>query len=236
MVSRVTKLVLAGVAITFLITGCSKKDSSPTEPQQTAPSIPTVTFKGPNTNSTDLNVQMVKSYVTVMNAYTMELAPFSAMQGVQSGNTWTWTYTQGTLTVKFTATTQSDGSYQWKMVFNGTDPSDGTVYNNWTAIEGTTSADGKSGSWKIYDENKTILLAEFNWATSNNVLTGTMKEYTNGVFSGQIVLVNNPDNSGELRVYTGSVVTYKAVWQSNGSGQWWTYNSSGTQTGTSTWT
>jgi hypothetical protein len=233
---RLLKFFLPLTLLVLLIAGCSKKDSGPTEPEGSAPSIPVVTFKGPNTNSSDTQATLVKSYVSAMNGYTMIFAPFTALQGVQSGNAWTWTYAEGTLTVKFTATRQGDGSFTWKMVLNGTDPSDGTVYNNWTGIEGTTSADGKNGNWKIYEDNKSSLDAEYVWTTTNNVLTGTLKYYSSGILAGQTVVVNNPDNTGELRMYEGTTMTYKAVWQANGSGQWWTYNLSGAQTGTGTWT
>jgi hypothetical protein len=236
MIRRSTLLMFTALlAFAFLMQGCSKKDSSPTEAAVTAPTIPTLTFKGPNTTSTETNAQMIKSYVSAMNSYTTMFAPYMLIQSVQSGNTWTWTYTEGTLTVKMTSTAQSDGTYLWKLIFNGKDPSDGTTYSNWTGMEGTTSADGKSGSWKIYNDNTTTVVADFSWATTNNVLTGTQKAYTNGTSTGQIVVVNNPDNTGEMRTYTGSVMTYKATWTATGSGQWWTYNSSGTQTGTGTW-
>jgi hypothetical protein len=224
------------VALAFLISGCSKKEDSPTESQSTPPTIPTLTFKGPNTNSTDQNPQMIKSYASAMSSLSMMFAPYMMAQSTQSGNTWTWNYTQSTLTVKITSTRQGDGSYAWKVTLNGRDPADGMQYNNWTAMEGTTSADGKSGSWKVYEENKTVVEGEFSWATVNNVLTGTQKDYTNGVATGQIVLVNNPDNSGEMRVYDGTVMSYKATWTAAGAGQWWTYNSSGAQTGTGSWT
>jgi hypothetical protein len=123
----------------------------------------------------------------------------------------------------------------WKLVLNGVDPSDGVSYNNWTALQGTTSSDGKNGSFKAYEENKTTFELEFDWTTVNSVLTGTHKEYDNGAFTGRNVIVNNPDNSGSMMLYTGAVNTKKATWIANGSGQWWSYNSSGAQTGTGTW-
>jgi hypothetical protein len=225
------------LALTALLAaGCSKKESTPTQPSGAAPTVPTVNFKGPNTTSTDANAQATKSYVQAMNGCAAVFTPFVSLPAQQSGNTWTWTYTDRTLTVKFTCIPQSDGSYQWALVLNGTDPSSGTVYNNWTEVDGATTADGKNGSWRIYDVNRTTVAAEYEWTTTGSVLTGTLKAYTNGVLSGQTVVVNNPDNSGELRVYTGTKLTYKSVWQTNGSGQWWTYDLNGNQTGTGTWT
>lgn len=236
MIHRSTHLFAALLIFAFVLSGCSKKDSSPTEAQVTAPIVPSLVFKGPGTTSTETNAQMIKSYVSAMNVFTTMFSPYQYLQSVRDGNTWTWTYTEGTLTVKMTSAYQSDGTYLWKLILNGKDPSDGVTYNNWTGMDGSTSADGKSGSWKIYEDNKTTIAADFAWATTNNVLTGTQKNYTNGTSSGQIVLINNPDNTGEMKIYTGTVVTYRATWTATGSGQWWTYNSSGTQTGTGSWT
>jgi hypothetical protein len=230
----VGKLVSLGLVSFLLISGCTK-NSSPTEPQQTAPSLPSLTLRSPNTNSTDQNPQTIKSYVTSVNSYTLVLAPLKFLQPVQNGNTWTWTYTQGALTVKFSGTNQADGSAQWMAVVNGTDSS-GTTFTNWTAAQGTTSADGKTGDWKIYDTSATTIAAEISWTTVQNVLTGTLKTYSGGVFQGQAVIINNSDNSGQLTLYSGSSLTYKAAWLSNGSGQWWTYDPDGTQTGTGNWT
>jgi hypothetical protein len=235
MIYRSRPLFTALLLFAFILAGCSKKDDSPTEPQVTAPTVPTLVFKGPNTNSTDQNAQMVKSYVSAINTFTTMFAPYQYLQSVKDGNTWTWTYTEGTLTVKMTAIPQNDGSFLWKMIFNGKDPSSNLTYSNWTAMEGSTSGDGKSGNWKIYDDNTTILAGDFTWATANNVLTGTQKDYSNGVSTGQIVVVNNPDNTGEMRVYSGTAMTYKATWTAAGAGTWWTYNSSGTQSGTGSW-
>lgn len=233
---RFTFLFTTALLFAFILSGCSKKDSSPTEPEVTAPTIPSLVFKGPTTASTETNAQMIKSYVSSMNTFTTMFAPYQYIQSVKNGNTWTWDYTNGTFTVKMTSTAQSDGTYLWKLILNGKDPSSNISYSNWTGMEGSTSADGRSGTWKIYEENKTTIATDFAWTTTNNILTGTQKNYASSSSTSQIVLINNPDNTGEMRIYTGTVVTYKATWTANGSGQWWTYNASGTQTGTGSWT
>lgn len=236
MVRRISHLSIAVLTIALMISGCSKEDGSPTEPQLEPPVIPSVTFKGPTTSSTDVNAQTVKSYVASINSLATMFTPYLYIQSVQSGNTWTWNYVEGTFTAKFTATRQNDGSFLWIFTLNGKDPEDATTYNNWKGLEGTTSADGKSGSWKFYETNTTTQIGEFSWSTTNNVLTGTQKVYTNGAVTDQIVLVNNPDNTGEMKIYTGTVLTYKATWTATGSGQWWTYDPNGSQTGTGSWT
>lgn len=120
------------------------------------------------------------------------------------------------------------------MVLNGTDTS-GATYNNFSAGRGTTSADGKSGTWDLYDSTSTSPLSELNWTTTNNVLNGTLKSFQGGSLGTQTVIVNNPDNSGQMTLYTGTTLTFKAVWQPDGSGDWWTYGPNSVQTGTGNW-
>ena len=222
----------------LVISGCSKK-GNPVQPPANPPALPSVTFKGPNTNSTDQYAQLTESYVLSFKEFSSYTTAFANMSAAQNGNTWTWTYKFGALTETMTTIQNSDGSYSWKVVFNGQASSNDTVYyTNWTLLQGTTSADGKNGSWTIYYENTTIMLAEYNWNTSSGgVLTGTLKTYDNGGnVQSSINVVNNSDGSGSVEDYTGTVLIFKSVWQANGSGQWWTYDSStGGQTGTGNW-
>ena len=231
-----TKFVGATLAFMLIVAGCSKNESSPTENQPSSPPLPNIVFKGPGSSTNDLGLIMIRSYIANANTFAFTFAPLAAATPVQSGSTWTWTYVNKTLTLLLTATNQSDGTYLWKLVFNGVDATDGTTYDHWLGVESTTSTDGKTGNGKSYVRNKSLVASEFNWTVTNNVLTGTLKPYLNGTALGQTIVVNNPDNSGEIRVYTGSILIYKAVWQTNGSGQWWTYDANGVQTGTGTWT
>ncbi|MHB8581445.1 MAG: hypothetical protein ACYDA4_16495, partial [Ignavibacteriaceae bacterium] len=184
--------------------------------------------------------QITESYVLSFKEFSSYTTAFANMSAAQNGNTWTWTYKYNTLTETMTTTQNSDGSYSWKVVFNGQASSNDTVYyTNWTLLQGTTSADGKNGTWTIYYENTTIMLAEYNWNTSSGgVLTGTLKTYDNGDnVQSSINVVNNLDGSGSVEDYTGTVLIFKSVWQANGSGQWWTYDSgTGGQVGTGSWT
>jgi hypothetical protein len=225
-------LMFIGWTTALVLSGCT---NSPTSPEQSTPTIPSVTFKGPATNSSDPNVQSVTSAVASMNIYTQQLSILRSLSGVQKGNALTWTYTLKALTFTLTATAQADGSNQWAMVLNGTDTS-GITYSNSTVGRGTTSADGKNGTWDLYDSTSTSPLSELSWTTTNNILNGTLKSFQGGILLAQTIVVNNPDKSGQMTLYSGSTLTYKAVWQPDGSGQWWTYDPNGAQTGTGNWT
>lgn len=230
------KLIGATLATLLMIAGCSKNDSSPTESQSSTPPLPNIVFRGPASSTNDPGLILLQSYVSNANSLALAFAPFAFVTPVHSGNTWTWTFVNKTLTMALTAVNQTDGTYVWNLFLDGVDATDGTSYAHWLGVEGTTSADGKSGSGKTFVRNKSTVSSEFNWSTTNNILTGTLKPYLNGVMAGQTVIVNNPDNSGEVRAYTGSILVYKSVWLSNGSGQWWTYDANGVQTGSGSWT
>ncbi len=233
-------LFVTAIVLTVVLSGCGSKSSSPTAPAtNTAPSFPSVAISGPKTTSTDQHAQMTVAYAAEVNAYTSGavFAEFTGQNGTQSGNTWTWTVTNGTLTVTFSETKQSDGSYTWQWVANGTDPSTHVTYSNWTFFSGTRSVDGKNGDWKVFNDNKTSLAADFSWSTNaGGTLSGNALLYdTTGTLTGKITAVNNTDKSGEVDVYTGTVLTFKATWVAAGSGSWWTYDNTGTQSGTGTW-
>jgi hypothetical protein len=239
-----TKFVLftIAVAVAVVLAGCSKSSTTPNSPvtQNTAPSFPSVTVSGPTTTSTEAHAQLAVGYAAEVNAYSNSglFGAFAGMNGTQNGNTWTWTITEGTLGVTFTETKQSDGSYTWSWVENGTDPSTKVTYSNWTFFSGNRTSDGKNGDWKVYKDNTTVVAADFSWTTNaSGTPTGTVLGYTSGTLATKIAVVNNSDKSGEVDVYAGTVLTFKATWIASGAGSWWMYDSgTGTQTGTGTWT
>ncbi len=235
-----TFATLLAFALIVGLGGCSKKTDNPAGPvNSTAPSFPTVTFKGPNTNSSDPNVSIIQGYVSLGNAYSNYFNVFAGTNATQSGNTWTWSETNGNESVTFSMTKQSSGSYSWKWVVNGTDQSSGRTYNNKTFFEGTVGADGKSGEWKVYQDTTSLLAADFVWATnSSGTLSGTLSIYQDdgSTVEEKYQIANNSDGSGEVDLYSGTILVYKATWQTNGSGTWITYDSTtGAQTGTGTW-
>jgi hypothetical protein len=233
--------VITVLIITLLIgsIGCKEDKSTPSGPNTTAaPTIPQVTFKGPNTTSTDANAQLAKSNATMMNGVMSQSTYFAAIPAQQNGNTYTWTYGAGGETYTFTGVKQSDGSYVWTLTYTGS--ASGTPVTNFTLWQGTTSADGKTGNWTFYEPGHAGKTDEFTYTTNaSNILTGTWSVYNTGgtTLASKTIIVNNPDGSGSLEVYDdGTFMNYKSVWIANGSGTWYTYDSSGTQIGTGTWT
>ena len=236
------KIIVALAAVYLLaLIGCSKSsnpanvDTAPT----TKPAIPTLTVTGPQTQSSDSYAQTAQLYASVVNVYANFAAPYSQLPATQNGNTWTYGINQGGFSVTITATYNSDGSYTWRMVLNGTESGSSVSYTNWTAMEGTTSADGKSGSWNIYYDNSTQESAAFSFSTnaSGDVTSHLIAYNEDGTVDGKYDFINNHDNSGELSFYTNDVLVMKITWQSDGTGSWWTYDEqTGVQIGHDTWT
>jgi hypothetical protein len=228
-------LFVFGFALSLLAAGCSKK-SSPTSPQtSTPPTFPTVTLKGPNTSSTDTYAVKTKTDIAGLNGTVAspEISLILSVTPVHNGNTWTWTLIEGAATITATATTQPDGSNLWTAKINGTIPGDTVTYNNWTAISGTSSADGKSGNFNTYNVNDTTVAGTAVWTTnSSGQLLATLSLFSQGVLTGKSIVTNNADGSGELDEYAGSTLVFKSTWVNAGSGTWWTYSNTGTQSGT----
>jgi hypothetical protein len=213
------------IVLLAAITGCKKNESSPTDSGGTA-NIPQVSFTGPNTN--DPKAATAKSYATSMNGIMSASSVFANMPAQQNGNTSTWTYGGGGMSYTFTGVKQGDGSYTWSYTFTGTEG--GVSYVNFTMWQGTTSADGKSGSWTFFEPGHTGKTDEYVYSTdANGVLTGTWYIYlTNGSLGGKYVTVNNPDGSGSIDIYgNGTIKSYRAVWKADQSGEEWYYNSDG---------
>ncbi|HEX2865615.1 MAG TPA: hypothetical protein VHO03_01160 [Ignavibacteriales bacterium] len=216
--------------LSLVITSCSKKDDNPTGPEAsgTAPTFPTITFKGPNTSSTDTYATQTNSVITAFNGFPQMLSgPFSAVKPSSEGGDWKWVVSPGNgATETFYATKNSDGSFTWRLILNGKVDADEDAYNNWKAVDGYTSADGKNGNWKIYKPNTTSTVAEFSWTTnSSGTLTGTIIEYDGSTVSSKMEVVNNADNSGSLKQYgANAVLEFQSSWKADGSGEWHSYN------------
>ncbi|MGH2567915.1 MAG: hypothetical protein ACRDGA_06210 [Bacteroidota bacterium] len=216
------------------LSGCEPVND-PLEDNSEPPALPTVTFKSlPDT--THLEAKYTQSTIDAMNGFSF--AYFSTFINVTPTKTqdgFTWTRTLQNLTIRLVAAKQLNEGYTWKIIYNGSD-SQGRTYNNWTLLDGTTTVDSKNATWIVYEDNTTVKTADFEWSTSSTgVLTGTFKLYTGSAVATQIVLTSNPDNSGELKLYDGTVIVYRSLWQANGSGQWWRYDSSGQITSSGSW-
>lgn len=236
-------LVSAIIAASLVMIGCDK-ETNPTAPTTQKPTAPKVSFDGPNTQSTNPYAQQAKGFSQMFNGFAMQFSTLTDIPGgTQNGNVWTYTFNYGTFSETITVEVMGDGSYKWKVTYSGQYEDNGTqvTLNNWTAFEGTSSADGKSGSWKFYMVNTTTLEAEILWSTdAQGNESGILKVYENGVLTEQLNIMNNVDGSGSMQLYSqksNSTQTYLSMeitWLANGTGMYKIYNESGaiTESGT----
>ncbi len=224
------------VAMALLLASCSK--SSSTSPSGTAPKLAAPTFFGPDTSAaadTSYGAYYANYVATLFNATSSTYMGFFTGNGTQTGNTWSWTYTYSGFTATWSATSSSSG-YDWKLMYNGTQG--GVTFSNWTALSGSETTDGKSGSWTIYYPPTTIAAYQVTWSTaSSGIITGTItiNNDTTGAMEEKQVFTNNPDKSGELKVYTGTALTLDVIWTSTGSGTWTEWDDTGTIIGAGSW-
>lgn len=220
---RTSFLMLIASALMFLVFGCDETTNTAEEKPVLAAasvSVPAVNFNVSDTCGSKAYAfaSEVHAFIALANAYANP-AFMTQVNGV-----WTYSVTDDGVTVTITAAKQSDGSYRWTVKMNGTDGTDGTVYANWTAMEASSSADGKSGSVTIYSSDptpSTTIDVSFTWATgAGNMVTYDMQVPQENV---RFVLLSN-GTTGEVTEYTRAnsssswVATgYHATWADNGA-------------------
>ncbi len=211
-----------GTALLFLVftAGDCKKTSS--EPSGSSPTPPSITFSAPGQQ--DVCSQQAYFLVQFANAYSTEFAVFGSLQPAANGNTYTWSLPLDSLTVTVTATRQGDGSFTWEIKYNGVE--DGISYSNKVIATGSSSADGKSGSFTAYDDSTPGAIGTFDWSTApNGDVTGIFIENDSpgGSPSGKIEVISHADGSGEVSTYTwtgsawSSPADFHATWTAPGA-------------------
>jgi hypothetical protein len=215
-------LILVALTLALFVVGCEETNNTGDERPIFAPTSVSVPAYSGNPSDTCsykayLFANNVNAFLALANAYANP-ALITLVNGA-----WTRSITADGVTMTITATRQGDGSYRWLVKLNGTDSDDGTVYANWTAMEATSTADGKSGSVTIYDDSNlpaSTVDASFTWSTgANNMVTYDLQIPVENV---RFVLLSN-GTTGEVTEYTRAsdaspwVTTgYHATWTSNG--------------------
>lgn len=219
-----------------LITSCSQKDNPAGAENQDAVSLPTFSFKAPNTASKDQYATKTKEQISSANDYAQIISSaFVHISPSKNGNTWTWVWQAGGgATETLTGLKNTDGSISWELILNGNIY--GQNYSNRKIMDGTTSADEKKGNWNIYDQNTTILVSRLSWTSDESgVISGTVTNYSFSLVTGKKEIINRPDKSGELTVYDeNSLITFQSSWKTNGSGDWKSYTN-GLETASGSW-
>ncbi|MCK9409039.1 MAG: hypothetical protein WCX28_05745 [Bacteriovoracaceae bacterium] len=226
-------LFVFSLIVAVAMIGCKDEDS-PTTPAQ-KPTSPQISFSGPNTQSDNQYANQAKASAQSFNSQGELFKAFAQLPGTQNGNVWTYSFTANGLTETITSELLSNGSYRWKIVFDGLYEDDDTTITvqHWTAFEGTTTADGKTGSWVVYEYNSTVKQGELIWASdASGNETGTFITYTHGVAEKKLEVVNNVNGTGKLIYYqtgaTGPMYKYLEIsWLADGTGTYQIYKVDG---------
>ncbi len=233
------------LALTVIVAGCSKSSSPTGSSGTSAPALTAPVFSGPDSSATADTSQaaiVAMGAAATFNAISSGyVALFTGLSATQSGNSWTWShsYTTGGKWT-WTATSTSNG-YNWTLVENGTTPS-GT-YNNWTALSGYQSTDGKTGHWVIYSNGTTAVSDSVGWSTDvSGTVSGTIVIYNNsGVVNETMVYTSNKTtHTGTLVIYGGPALAPYKVWNiawTSSGGTWTEYDptNGGAVVGAGTW-
>jgi hypothetical protein len=190
---RYFALVLAAMIIAA---GC---DTATDANSNTPPKIATIAISVPAANFSDTCNAPAYSYASLAQAMVQYATLYAQLPGGTNNNgVWTWSMTDDGITVTITARKLTDGRYEWKIVLNGTDGTD--TYANWTALEGTVAADGKSGSLTFYDDSPTpstnadVIVM---WSTTGTTTTIDFESVQDDM---KFVLITN-GTSGEVSTY-----------------------------------
>jgi hypothetical protein len=214
-------LFALSTAFLFLVLtagGCKKTS---TEPSSTPPVPPSITFSSPGQQ--DPCSQQASALVQLANAYSSQFAIFASLPSTNNGNDYIWTVPLDSLTVTVKGTRQGDGSFTWEIKYNGVE--DGITYSNKVIAGGSSSADGKSGSFTAYDDTTPGIVGTFTWSTSaSNDVTGIFIENASpgGSPADKIEIISRANGSGEVSTFTwnGSAwpttPDFHATWASQG--------------------
>ncbi|MBS3766892.1 MAG: hypothetical protein KGY75_02035, partial [Candidatus Cloacimonetes bacterium] len=226
-------LLVIGIIIVSLLFSCSD-DGGSTGPDEPEPEWQPKTVTVPENMEQSQNpmVQMAVGHINtvngMMNTYSSFFQPQKSYK--DDGPPWEYDWTEGDLTIHLTITEceEADYDYEWTVVLDGSDGE--YTYDNWTYIYAKTSNNNSSGHVTIYEQVTDEVCAIVTWNTDESgVFTMTIEDF-HGTQT-KIELTSNPDGSGEVDYYEqieGSyVIQFRAEWEADGSGQWWTYDENG---------
>jgi len=122
---------------------------------------------------------MVQSQLALTQALTAAGGGYmAALQGAnwgdESSGCWSWSFTDESCTVTYTACETAEG-FEWVFTVNGN--CDGEVFTNWVAGRGTTNADGTEGTFRWFEEQTTNTVGVWTWVVATDRMSGTWYFY-----------------------------------------------------------
>jgi len=228
----------------IILSGCSKNDeNNPVTPKTEEPAkleLKEITVPEHLKQVQDQHAQIALGYIQMANGLTNYAAFFTPPSGAKHlpksnsvEDEWTWTEDNLTVTLVYS---EGESTISWKVILTGL--YEGFTATNWTFMEAEQSKDGNSGHLTIYKPVTTTIAV--NWEWNNNSNGSSSFIFTNFESSMKMQIDVNADDSGILKVFTANdsqfILSYKIIWTAAGSGEWWEYDTTGTQTDHGTWT
>lgn len=214
------------------ISACSNNPSSPNGDNATPPTLPdlsNLSIALPQNAPADIQL-MIFAANSLTGTGMAYLNFVTATQPTLVDGKWVWQYSKDGLTITLTATEQSD-SLDWQLTLDGTEPSSGTQFNNWTAMTGTSTADGLNGYLTIYEVNSANAAGNATWTA--DAQGNANIDLTAGDL--QVQGTGNADASGSLVVFQAGVKIFESSWTSAG-GSWTSYDpTTGAPVDSDTW-
>jgi hypothetical protein len=225
--------ILLFILFAAILTNCSKDES--TKSNSTPPSLPQpITLTAPNSVNAPAEV---KNGSSTINSYSNTVAIYIQLLGQTNpafdGKKFIWSYSFSGATVEVTAQRTGKDVVEWAVSINGAATS-GTTYNDWTAVSGTTSEDGKSQTWHLYQTNSATEIVQVAWQTDANAVLTAMLQYPAPI-SEKLQVINRPDSSGSYTKRLSNIVTYDALWKADGSGSYQEWDANGNLIAEGTW-
>lgn len=212
--------ILTTLVLLFLI-GCSSSADNDSSGQKAPSQLSTEAAK------INFPTQMpndVKSRIAYNEDSFAQFSFADLQNGKLSGGTWTWSYSDDGVTVTISAE-QKGNEYHWKFIMNGTH--DGQTVTDFVFMEGVSTEDGMSGSWKIYSPDQTEPLMEMSLKTnadgSKEISYSLYGKSDTSTLSFTYVLKSNADGSGSYVLTTGGQKAYEVTWNADGTGTWKDY-------------
>jgi|GEM_PF-3816180 hypothetical protein len=213
------------IEMSSLLSGCD----SPTSPSS-APHLIIPTFFAPATGSDSSGAIKAIKFASLFNQQISRkyLAICSGPATSQSDTSWTWIGrdeigNQATWIAYKGHGFWDEAGYHWKFFIAEPSGIHPVEYDGWAM------GDGSMGEFAIafpsYHGN-------FSWITTGGGVIGTISP---GGESWWLQCKSYSNKSGEINESGGACIVFRALWKSDGSGEWWEYDSTGVLLKHSTW-
>lgn len=230
--------LLVAISLFALISSCSNNTNNPVSAQNPQPkelNAPNVVVPDAMINSQDANAQTAVSYINLLKSFKNYLTYFTPSAGSNFNSTaGEWTWTEGSLTITLIEK-NNDGKANWIVKLTGTDGK--FNFSDWTIATAEETDDNNNGHIVVYKPVTKNMLGQWDWHVDDQgKVSFSAFDFDKNV---KTELSVNPDQSGELKIYISvkgfSLLQYKVKWTSSGSGQWWSYDNTGKEVGSGSW-